>query len=248
MKIIISPAKKMNVNTDLYPVNKLPLFLDKTAIIKEYMQDLTLGEAKKLWNCNDKIAELNFRRFHEMDLKRNLTPAIISYEGIQYQYMAPSVFTENALEYAEEHLRILSGFYGILRPFDGVVPYRLEMQAKAAAGKTKNLYEFWGNLLYRSVMDEDRTIVNLASKEYSVCIEKYLQEEDVFLTCVFGEWKDGKVIQKGTSAKMARGEMVRFMAEEGIQNVEEIKNFHESGYKFHESLSSNREYIFIKED
>ena len=248
MKIIVSPAKKMNVNTDMYPVNRLPRFYDKAIQIKEYMQNLTFEEAKKLWGCNEKIAELNFRRFQEMDLNKNLTPAIISYEGIQYQYMMPSVFTEKALGYVEEHLRILSGFYGVLSPFDGVVPYRLEMQARAAIDKTKDLYDFWGDLLYRAVMDKDRTIVNLASKEYSVCIEKYLQKEDIFLTCVFGEWKDGKVIQKGTFAKMARGEMVRFMAEEGIENVEEIKKFHELKYKFDESLSTNREYIFIKED
>ncbi len=144
MKIIISPAKKMNIDTDTYPVNKTPYFLEKTKLLKEYMQSLSYEEAKRLWGCNDKIAELNFRRFQEMDLMKGQTPAIVAYEGIQYQYMAPSVFTENALKYVEERLRILSGFYGALRPLDGVVPYRLEMQAKAKAGGRKDLYEFWG--------------------------------------------------------------------------------------------------------
>lgn len=246
MKIIISPAKKMNVDADMYPVNGMPLFLEKTSRIKEYIQSLTFEEAKKLWDCNDKIARLNYERYQDMDLYKNLTPAIISYEGIQYQYMFPTVFTAKAIAYAEEHLRILSGFYGVLRPFDGVVPYRLEMQAKALVDGTKDLYEFWGNLLYQEVMDKDRVIVNLASKEYAKCIENYLHKTDVFLTCVFGEWKDGKVIQKGTLAKMARGEMVRFMAEQEIQEVEEIKKFNGLGYCFNESLSSDREYIFIK--
>lgn len=247
MKIIISPAKKMIVNPDIYPINAMPQFLERTGLIKDYMQKLTYAEAKKLWGCNDKIAEQNFERFKEMDLKKYLTAAIVSYDGIQYQYMAPSVFTEAALDYVEEHLRILSGFYGVLRPFDGVVPYRLEMQAKAQIDGTKDLYEFWGNALYQSVLDEDRIILNLASKEYSKCIEYYLRPEDIFVTCVFGEWKDGKVIQKGTQAKMARGEMVRFMAENGISMLEEIKEFEGLGYHFREKLSSEKEYVFVKE-
>lgn len=95
--------------------------------------------------CSDKIAELNFLRFQEMKLERNLTPAVLSYEGIQYQYMAPKVFTQNAWDYIQENLWILSAFYGVLKPLDGVTPYRLEMQAKARVNGSKNLYEFWGN-------------------------------------------------------------------------------------------------------
>ena len=237
----------MNVDEDTYPVNQLPQFLEKTIKIKEYIQTLSYERAKELWNCNDKIAELNFNRFKEMDLKKNLTAAIVSYEGIQYQYMAPSVFTRDALGYIDEHLRILSGFYGVLKPFDGVVPYRLEMQARAKIGGAKDLYEFWGDTLYQSVLDEDRTIVNLASKEYSKCIESFLKPEDDFLSCVFGEWKEGKVIQKGTQVKMARGEMVRFMAENGICTLEGIREFEGLGYCFREELSSDREYVFVKE-
>ncbi len=203
-------------------------------------------EAKKLWNCNDKIAGLNYTRFQEMDLYKSLTPALISYEGIQYQYMAPEVFTQKEWDYAQRHLRILSGFYGVLKPLDGVAPYRLEMQAKACVGKTKNLYEFWGDKLYREVRDEDGVILNLASREYSRCIERYLKPEDTCITCIFGEWKGGKVIQKGTQAKMARGEMVRFMAESGITKAEDIREFGRLGYHYEEELSSGEEYIFLK--
>lgn len=245
MKIIISPAKKMNVDTDTYPVNSLPCYLGQAEKIKEYMQSLSYKEAKMLWGCNDKIAELNFARFRDMDLRKNLTPAILAYEGIQYQYMAPYVFTESALRYVEEHLRILSGFYGILRPFDGVVPYRLEMQAKAKIGGRKDLYEFWANFLYQAAREGDGKIVNLASKEYARCVESYLQPEDTFLTCIFGQLKDGKIIQKGTQAKMARGEMVRFMAEREIRDLEQIKSFDRLGYCFCENLSSEKEYVFI---
>ncbi len=246
MKIIISPAKKMNVDRDTYPVNRLPLYLAQAEKIKEYMQSLSYKEAKALWGCNDKIAGLNFERFREMDLRKGQTPAILAYEGIQYQYMAPSVFTDSALKYVEEHLRILSGFYGVLRPLDGVVPYRLEMQAKAKVGGRNDLYEFWGDALYQAAREGDGKIVNLASKEYARCVEGYLQPGDVFLTCIFGQWKDGKVIQKGTQAKMARGEMVRFMAEGEVRDFEQIKSFGRLGYGFCEGLSSDREYVFVQ--
>ena len=247
MKIIISPAKKMNIDMETYEVLQMPEHMERTLLIRKFMQSLSFSQAMKLWECNEKIARLNYERFREMKLDRNLTAAIISYEGIQYQYMAPKVFTEKALHYIKEHLRILSGFYGVLRPFDGVVPYRLEMQAKAAIDGTGDLYEFWGSRIYQSVLDEDGVILNLASKEYSRCVESYLKPEDIFITCVFGEWQDGKVIQKGTLAKMARGEMVRFLAEENVETLEGIKSFQGLGYRFHEELSGEREYVFVKE-
>ena len=114
MKIIISPAKKMNVNTDDFPVDKLPVFIDDTRILCETIQKLSYAEAKALWKCNDKLAKLNYERFAGMDLERALTPALLSYEGLQYQHMMPVVFTSSAMDYVREHLRILSGFYGVL--------------------------------------------------------------------------------------------------------------------------------------
>lgn len=246
MKVIISPAKKMNMDTDSLSYEELPCFLDKTKQLMDWIQALNLEECQKLWCCNDKLAKLNYDRFQFMDLERNLTPAILSYEGIQYQYMAPGVFTTYELEYISEHLRILSGFYGVLKPFDGVVPYRLEMQAKVKAGDYKNLYEFWGNNIYQEVIDDSRVIVNLASKEYSKCVEKYLTSKDQMVTCVFGEIKNDKVVQKGTMAKMARGEMVRFMAENQIEDVEKIKEFNRLEYVYREDLSNGKEYVFIK--
>ena len=130
MRIIISPAKKMKVDTDCFPYRDLPKFLTNTEEICGQLQSMSYEELKKLWKCNDQIAELNVRRLRDMDLLGPLTPAVLAYEGIQYQYMAPSVFMDQEYAYIQEHLRILSGFYGILRPFDGVTPYRLEMQAK----------------------------------------------------------------------------------------------------------------------
>jgi cytoplasmic iron level regulating protein YaaA (DUF328/UPF0246 family) len=153
----------------------------------------------------------------------------------------------------QSHLRILSGFYGVLKPMDGVTPYRLEMQAKAEVDGFKNLYEFWGDKIYREVMDESRTVINLASKEYSKCVENYLQPGDRFITCVFGELseetgkKSGKprVVQKGVYAKMARGEMVRFMAVNDIREPEQVREFDWSGYSFREDLSTETKYVFV---
>ena len=247
MKIIISPAKKMNIDTDSFEVQKLPMFLEDTKRLCKTMQDMSFAELKSLWGCNDKLAELNYNRLADMALEKSLTPAILSYEGLQYQHMSPMVFTKDALVYVEEHLRILSGFYGVLTPFTGVTPYRLEMQAKLSVEGKKDLYEFWGDKLYRAVIDEDRVIINLASKEYFKAIEKYLSPEDRFVTIEFGEYVDGKVKQKGTFAKMARGEMVRFMAEHQVTNVEQIKQFNVMGYHYEEALSTDSKMVFVRE-
>ena len=246
MRIIISPAKKMNIDTDSLAPIGLPKLLEKTNIVKSWLQSLNHEELKKLWGCNDKIAKLNFERLQNMNLEENLTPAILSYEGIQYQYMAPAVFEEGMLSYIQENLRILSGFYGVLKPMDGVTTYRLEMQARTEIGEVKGLYDFWGRKLYEELIDNSRIIINLASKEYSKCIEKYLQPGDRYITCVFGELSGGKVVQKGTYAKMARGEMVRFMAEKNIAEPEEIKNFDRLGYVYAEEFSDDTEYVFVK--
>ena len=247
MRIIISPAKQMKVDTDSFVCDGLPVFLEKTEILKEWIQGLSYEQQKKLWNCNDKIAEQNSERYAQMELKKNLTPAILSYDGIQYTYMAPAVFEDGQFEYVQEHLRILSGFYGVLKPMDGVVPYRLEMGAKVVDFTHKSLYGFWGDRLYQEIMDESRVIINLASKEYSKCIEKYLQPGDRYITVVFGEIKNAKIVQKGVYAKMARGEMVRFLAGIHAKEPEQMKDFQQSGYRFEPNLSAETEYVFLRD-
>ena len=244
MKIILSPAKKMITDTDSIAPVTLPEFIDKTTEILNWLKDRSKEELKAIWKCNDKILEQNFNRLENMNLYQMLTPAVLSYEGIAFQYMAPSVFEDMQFEYVQNHLRILSAFYGVLKPMDGVTPYRLEMQAKADIGDVKNLYEFWEDLLYRSVIDDSRIIINLASKEYSKCIEKYLIPQDRYITVTFCELSGDKLVTKGTYAKMARGEMVRFMAENNIENPLDIKKFDRLGYSFRSDLSSDSEYVF----
>ena len=235
----------MNEDTDSIEVTGMPEFINDAIILMHEMQSLSLSEGKALWKCNDKLAELNYKRYKDMALMRRLTPAVIAYEGLQYQHMAPKVLTTRALSYISYHLRILSGFYGVLRPFDGVTPYRLEMQAKLSVNDCKDLYDFWGDRLYHSLVDDDRIIINLASKEYSQCIEKYITPKDRFITIEFGELVEGKVKQKGTISKMARGDMVRFMAENNISDPNGLKDFQELGFAYSKELSSNSKYIFI---
>ncbi len=247
MRIIISPAKKMREDRDSLSWRALPCFLQKTGALLERLRKMSPDELQKLWKCNDRIAELNLERLRRMDLRLGLTPAILAYEGIQYQHMSPGVFTDCAFEYIQQHLRILSGFYGILKPFDGVAPYRLEMQAKLKVGETRDLYSYWGDSLARQLMNETDTIVNLASKEYSLCVSKYLKEDVRFLTCAFGEEKNGKILEKGTMCKMARGEMVRFMAENQIEDLEQLKEFGGLGYRFSAQHSNDKIFTFLKD-
>ena len=244
MKIILSPAKKMIADTDNIAPVELPVFIDKTAEILNWMKSKSKEELQTIWKCNDKIAEQNFHRLENMNLYQMLTPAVLSYEGIAFQYMAPSVFENQQFEYLQNHLRILSAFYGVLKPMDGVTPYRLEMQAKAEIEETTNLYNYWGDRLYHSVIDDSRTIINLASKEYSKCIERYLSDKDNYITITFCELSGDKLVTKGTYAKMARGEMVRFMAENNIENPVDIQKFDRLGYIFRGDLSSETEYVF----
>lgn len=246
MKVIISPAKKMNIDLDSLEYSGLPQFIEQAEKLKSLLSQLSYEELKKLWKCNDKICALNQKRLETMDLKRRLTPAILAYEGIQFQYMAPGVFTNEELAYIQKHLVILSGFYGLLRPLDGVTPYRLEMQARLSGQGFRSLYDFWGDTLAKKLACETDIIINLASKEYSKSISAHLPKGVRFLTCSFGEWKDGRLIEKGTMCKMARGEMVRFMAENNVETVQQLKQFWGQGYTFSSICSNDERYVFVK--
>lgn len=188
MLFIVSPAKKMVDASDAFAWRDLPRFLPQARELLGALRGMSYEELKELWACSDALARLNFDRVQHMDLgnntgdvitssgagftaegtapdsraswQRTLTPAVFSYEGIQYQNMAPQVMTAEQLEYVQAHLRILSGFYGVVRPFDGVTPYRLEMQAKlampcgASGEPAHNLYEFWGSRIYDALRDD----------------------------------------------------------------------------------------------
>ena len=236
----------MDRDTDTLPWRDLPALLERTERLLEHLRGLPLPALKGLLACNDGLAELNFRRYREMDLRRDLTPALLAYEGIQYRYMAPQVFTTEQFNYVQAHLRILSGFYGLLRPFDGVTPYRLEMQARLAAGPFRDLYEFWGGDLAEDLSQGTDCVLDLASKEYSMCISRHLRPGIRLLTCVFGEEQGNRVVEKGTLCKMARGEMVRFLAENGIRDPKEIRDFDRLGYRFSPERSDDGTCVFLR--
>lgn len=210
------------------------------------MQGMSGEQLKMLWKCNDSIAALNMERLANMNLHTGLTPALLAYEGIQYQYMAPRVFAQQELDYVQEHLRILSGFYGILKPFDGVTPYRLEMQSKLEICEANDLYGFWSSKIAEHLFSETDCIINLASKEYSICISKYLPPSVRFISCIFGEERAGKIVEKGTMCKMARGEMVRYMAENQIITPEQIKAFDRLHFRFDKLHSNDTRFVFIR--
>jgi len=247
MRILISPAKKMRVDGDSLAPTALPRFLEEAEILKNALTGLTAEERRRLWGCSEAIAQVNEERLRLMDLFHAVTPAILAYEGIQYQYMAPGVLERKQLDYLQEHLRIGSGLYGLLCPFDSVAPYRLEMQAKLKAAGKKDLYDFWGGKPAEQLAAETDWIVNLASKEYSKAVWPHLPRRVGFISCVFGE-KDagGRVIEKGTLCKMARGQMVRWMAENHITRPQELCGFEEAGYRYQKAVSTEDQYIFIK--
>lgn len=246
MKMIISPAKKMNADPDGPAPRALPKLLEHTERLRDYLCGRSLQELKQLLVCNEQIAQLNYSRYQTMDLHRNLTPALLAYEGIQYRYMAPRVFTAAEYEYVEAHLRILSGFYGLLRPFDGVTPYRLEMQAKLKTPFCASLYEFWGDTLAMGLTEGDAIVLDLASEEYSRAVRPFLGKNVRCVKAVFGSLSGGNVVEKGVHVKMARGELVRWMAQHRIEAPEEITHFDGLGYSFRQDLSNETTYMFIK--
>ena len=245
MRIIIAPAKKMTVDTDSFAVDGLPQFLEQAERLKTVLQRMSPKDLQALWKCNDSIAGLNVERLERMDLRRGLTPALLSYEGIQYRCMAPGVMEETQLDYLREHLRILSGFYGLLRPFDGVVPYRLEMQAKLKVDGCRDLYQFWGDRLARQLASETDVVLNLASREYSKAVGLHLPKRVRFITCIFGELKDGRAVEKGTQCKMARGQMVRWLAENQIKDPEDLRAFDQLGYRYCRSVSEGNRTVHL---
>lgn len=235
MKIIIAPTKQMKFKDDLDMEYTTPLFVNESLELRKKISDLDLPALKKIMKISDKMASKVFDLYHTDHPQFGC--AILSYSGIAFQYMAPGIFTDDQLEYIDKHLRIVSGLYGIVRPFDQIEEYRLEMQTKLPF-PPYSLYEFWNDKIASAL--EDDLIINLASEEYAKCVRPYKPLIDVrFLD------HDGK--EKGVYVKMARGEMVRFMAENHITDPEKLKAFDRQGYRYDEKASTETTYVFRKE-
>lgn len=252
VRFIVSPAKKM-VESDGEPRPcGRPQFLAETIRLMHEVQRLSYSECRDLWKCSDKLAEPNYRRFQQMDLTSAGTAAVCAYQGIQYQHLAAQVMDAGQLAWLQEHVRILSGFYGLLRPLDPVVPYRLEMQAKLSVGGTKDLYGFWDSRLYDALAAEADVIVNVASVEYSRAVTRHAVEGGPrILTVYFGEPRgETGLVQRSTEAKAARGTFVRWCAENGVEDTRDLCDFAERGYRYDDARTAARKedaLVFVRE-
>lgn len=247
MRWIISPAKKMRQERDFLPPRALPDFLPETERLLAHLRGLDYGALKKLLACNDQLARQSYEQYQAMDLRRELTPAVLAYQGIQYQYMAPGVLEDGDYEALQEHLRILSGFYGLLRPLDGVTPYRLEMQAKLRTDFCRDLYDFWGDRLAKRLAEETDLVLNLASEEYAKAVRRHLPAGTRMVDVVFGEGTETGWVEKGVYVKMARGEMVRFLARTRAGSLEDVKRFEGLGYRCAPEASLPERLVFLRE-
>lgn len=207
----------MKIDRDSFPIQSKPQFLDKTRILERFLKSRSNEQLKDLWHASENVTKQSILQLENMNLDERLTPAILAFSGIQYQYMAPDLFTQPALDYIQKNLRILSGFYGMLRPFDGVCPYRLELNTKMVGFRDYSLYHFWGSDIAENLFQEDNIVIDLASKQYTRLVKPYLSQGRQLITVEFQELKNGKWKTVGVHAKMARGEMVRYIAEKQIK-------------------------------
>lgn len=247
MKIIISPAKKMRREEYVAPLHR-PMFLKEAGELLSFLRSLSDSEKAKVWKVKGALLSSSLSSLSMLSLEDIGSPAIFSYDGIQYTYMSPSSFTDSMLEYAEKNLRIISGLYGLLRPLDGVGTYRLEMESPISIPGYGDLYSYWGGKIASSLMEDDRLLVNLASAEYSKAVLPYLPSTVTVVTPVFLDWEKGRYVSKGVYAKMERGEMVRFLAETGAETVDEIMKFSSRGYEFSRFLSDSNTLCFVRKD
>lgn len=265
LQVVISPAKQMRTAQDAFDVWGIPPFAHQTARLHQALLGIEHEDGaaglQALWNVSDRLLTTCLDTLHEFmpvlsdadladsGIARRLSPAVMSYHGIQYQSMAPEVMDSTQLAWLQDHLWILSGLYGCVRPFHAVEPYRLEMGAKLAVDDARDLYAFWGDKLARTIApaSSNATIVNLASAEYTKAVLPRLTTDVTVVTCLFGEGiRNGKPIQRSTASKKARGSMVRWMAENKLEDVSGLTAF-DVGYRHLPELSNKNTLVFLNE-
>lgn len=225
-----------------------PFEKESAALIKE-LKKLKATDIQSLMKVSPKIAELNAERFNNWKLPfdtNNAKAAVFAFKGDVYTGLDAETFSEEEILFAQEHLSMLSGLYGLLRPLDLMQAYRLEMGTKFANKKGKNLYEFWGTKITQEInRRETDVLINLASNEYFKAIDKKTLKAEI-ITPVFKDEKNGVLKVISFFAKKARGMMARFIIQNHISNVEDIKNFNLGGYAFSEVLSTDKEWVFTR--
>lgn len=252
LKIFISPAKSLDYNREIPNIGfETPVFLDKSERIMKALKPKSPKKLKELMSVSDSIAELNWERnqaWHKDYKETESRAAIYAFTGDVYQGLNPDGLDHDAMNYLQKHLIILSGLYGALRPFDAIMPYRLEMGTKLKIGSKKNLYEFWKPNLTKTLHDqlgENDWILNLASNEYSKAVD-FKNLNLPVVSPAFKDYKDGKLKMISFFAKKARGMMLRYVAENNITRAEDLKKFSMDGYCYDETLSSEKVPVFTR--
>lgn len=255
MLVVISPAKTLDFEEkdSNLPMSE-PRFLDKSQEIIDEIVNYDSYSLEKLMKISTKLATLNRDRFQKWTKSLDTSKqAILAFRGDVYRGMDVGSLSHSELFYANEHLRILSGLYGVLRPFDGINEYRLEMGTKLKVNGLKDLYEFWDTTLEESLIEElkshnNKTIINLASHEYFKAIEGLIKSDKVnVVTPIFKELRGDEYKIITFNAKKARGVMTRYIIQNEIEDIEDIKKLDVDGYLFNEEMSTEKELVFIKE-
>jgi len=254
MLTLLSPAKKMNFDAPSSALQPTaPRLSEDTLELAKVAKKQTAADLKRLMHISDALAELNAERFRAFNLKgqANATkPAGLAFDGDVYWGLDADTMDDDALGYAQDHVRILSGLYGVLRPMDAIQAYRLEMGTKLETKRGKSLYDFWGRSIADLLNEDlaghaDTTIVNLASNEYFKAVDKKALGQPI-ISAKFLNVKDGEARALMYYAKFARGLMARWIVENRIDRAEDIKDFNVEGYKLDKKASSDSELVFSR--
>lgn len=250
MLIVISPAKTLDYSNPSISDYTLPDFPSDVKSLVNVMKKKSAAEISKLMHISDNLAVLNeqrYKSFEETFSPANSKQALLAFKGDVYTKIDVESYTKEDFDFAQNHLRILSGLYGLLKPLDLIQPYRLEMGTKLATKKGSNLYDYWGSKIAKALNDaaQGKTLVNLASQEYFKAVDpKGLKSEVINIH--FKEYKNDSYQIIGLFAKQARGMMTNFAIKEKITNPEELKTFHEGGYEYSEGMSSEKDWVFVR--
>jgi len=254
MLIVISPAKTLDYETPAKTkIHSTPDYLkDSKELINRARQYSALDIAE-LMDVSAKIAELNFERFaawHTPFTPANAKQAVLAFKGDVYTGLDAETLNASDLKFAQQHLRILSGLYGLLRPLDLMQPYRLEMGRKIETDRGRNLYEFWGEKITDGLNQQLKKLktgylINLASNEYFKSVKPKLLNAEI-ITPAFKDYKNGEYKMMGVYAKKARGMLSRFVIQHQLTEPEAIKDFNEDGYSFNKKLSKGNDWVFTR--
>lgn len=254
MMLLISPAKTMTgLSGPQAPALTAPLFVREAAEIALDMAQLPTGELSRMLRLSPRLAAESFRRFQDFhgDAAAPL-PALLAYTGVVFKHIRPADFTADDFRYAQDHLRMASPLYGLLRPLDGIKPYRMEYDVRLAEPGEETMYAFWRDKLTPVLIDEVRqaggVLANLASQDVQPSFHwKTVGEAVRIVTPEFKVWKNGKMTTVVIYAKMARGEMTRFLLKNRLDDVEALKAFRWEGFAYKEEVSEPDRWVFLQE-